>query len=189
MDAEEREVDRRRRLVINHLIIHGHATAAAASAALLAQVPGGDEAALTAITVSMTGSLSANYKVLSAATVFAYIGIISGGLIGKIAASYLYRWVPFAGNAINAGVTFALHEGQGWLIVALLEKNIYTKAEYKGREKEIKRQAKKMRAEGESLAESDEFAGKLDELKKEADDLKQQAKSTADEVTTKLKQE
>jgi uncharacterized protein (DUF697 family) len=107
MDTEEREVRRRRRLVVNHLVIHGHATAAAGSAAVLAQVPGGDEAALTAITVSMVGSLSANYKILSAGLVLAYMGILSGGLVGKMAASYLYRWIPAAGNAINAGVTFA----------------------------------------------------------------------------------
>jgi len=126
MDEEVREIQRRRRLVVNHFVIHGHATAAAGSAAALAQVPGGDEAALTVITTSMTGSLCANYKVLSAALVVAYMGIISGGLLGKMAASYLYRWIPVAGNLINAGVTFALHEGQGWLIAALLEKEIHT---------------------------------------------------------------
>ena len=187
MDAEEREVRRRRRLVVNHLVIHGHATAAAISAAILAQVPGGDEAALTAITVSMVGSLSANYKVLSASLVLAYMVVISGGLLGKMGASYLYRWIPFAGNAINAAVTFALHEGQGWLIVALLEKNIHTKAEYISNKDAVQRQADKMREEGKRLADSDEFSGQLDELKKEAENLKEEAKSTTDKVKDKVK--
>lgn len=181
--AEATQYHRRRRMVINHLIIHGHASGAAASAGLLAQVPGGDEAALTAITSSMIGSLCANYRVLTAGVLISYLGILSGSLLGKMGASYLYRWVPGLGNLVNAGVTFSVHQLQGWLVVALLERGILSRADFKKADvKDLKEEARRMREEGEALARSEEFADEIERLKKEVEALKRQAKSAAQEA-------
>jgi len=110
------------RMKKNHIIIHTSATAAAASAAALAQVPGGDEAALTAITLGMAGALCNNYGSMETSIISACGAQAVGAAAGKMASSYLYKWIPGAGNAINAAVTFALHEATGWSLVAMLEK-------------------------------------------------------------------
>jgi uncharacterized protein (DUF697 family) len=174
----EKDDTYRRRMIVNHLIIHGNSVTAAGSAAGLAQVPGGDEAALTAITTSMVGSLCGNYKVLSAGLVLTYLAIISGGLLGKVGVSYLYRFVPFLGNAINAGVTLTLNEAQGWLIVVLLERGIYSRDELRKRDiDKLKQEGRKMREEAKKFTSSDEFKDSLKDLKKEVDELKKQART------------
>jgi hypothetical protein len=84
--------------------------------------------------------------------VLTYLGILSGVLLGKTAASYAWRFSPGVGNIVEGVATFALNQGQGWLIVLLLEKGLYTKAEIK--------------------------ASGIGNLKKEAADMKKWARAT-----------
>ena len=173
------EKERDERMVMNRFIIHGSALGAGGSAGLLAIVPGADEAALTAITALMTGALCANYNKLSRSLVFTYMTLLSGALLGKMAASYLYRWIPFVGSIINAGVTFMLHEGQGWLIVSFLEKGLYSEAEIKqiGVNK-LKQDAESMKNDAASLVRSMDPA-KLKELKNRVSVLEAMAKNAS----------
>lgn len=168
--------DKKERMVINHWTIHGCASSAAGVGGALAQVPVGNEAALTAITTFMIGMLCANYNKLTRVIVLNYLGIISGALIGKTAASYAWRFFPGVGNVIEGVVTFALHETQGWLIVAFLENGIYSEAQVKAVGIDnLKKQAEEMRRSARSFEKSMD-AAKLKELKKKLSDLESKAK-------------
>ncbi|MCZ8098408.1 MAG: 50S ribosome-binding GTPase [Burkholderiales bacterium] len=167
--------EKQERMVMNHWIIHGSASGAAATGAALSQVPGGNEAALTAITTLMIGMLCANYNKLSRSLIWSYLGIISGTLIGKTAASYAWRFFPGVGNIIEGVVTFALHEGQGWFIAALLENGIYSDAQLKSAGIDnLKKQAEEMKKSAKSLERSmdtkklKELRGRLSTLETKA---------------------
>lgn len=110
------------RMKSNKIIIHGCALTAATTAAALAQTPGGDEAALTALTLGMTAKLCSNYKDASISIFAPLAAQILGKLLGETAAKYAIKWIPGVGNAANAAITFSLHETTGWALVAALEK-------------------------------------------------------------------
>jgi len=172
------EEQKRERMVINQLIIHGSAFGAAGATGALAQVPVGNEAALTAITTLMIGMLCANYNKFSRQLILTYLGIISGALLGKSAASYAWRFFPGLGNIIEGVVTFALHEGQGWLIVALLEKGLYSEAEINAVGiGNLKKEAKGMKKWAKAI-ETTMDASKIKELKGKLAAIERQAKST-----------
>jgi len=171
------EQQKKERMVINHWIIHGSAFSAAGATGALAQVPGGNEAALTAITSIMIGMLCANYNKLTRQLVLTHLGIISGALIGKSAASYVWRYFPGVGNIIEGVVTFALHEGQGWLIVAFLEKGLYTKSAISAVGIEnLKKEAETMKKVAKAIENSMD-ASKIRELKAKLSELEKAAKA------------
>lgn len=176
------DIETKERLIRNHYIIHGSAVIASGSAFALSQVPGGDEAALTAITSLMIGSLCANYGKLTSAMIGVYLGIVSGSLVGKMVAAYLYKWIPWAGNAINAGVTFSLHETQGWVIVSYLENGI-DKEVSDDKLEQLKKEADKLKQSAKALIDSNEFsAEEIEKIKTDADNLKKQAKVVSDAI-------
>ena len=180
--------DKKTRLILNHFIIHGAAATAGTSALVLAQVPGGDELALTAVTTAMATALCKNYNKLSRQLVLTYLSLISGSLLGKMGASYLYRWMPFLGNVINCAVTVSLHEAQGWLIVSFLEKGLYTKSDIEktGIEK-LKGEAEKLKNSAEVARKSSEFsADRLKELQSQAKKICEESKSFSDSLETDL---
>lgn len=114
--------EHKKRMKRNKAIIHGSAVTAAGAAAALAQVPAGDEAVLTTITLGMTGALCANYENASLAAFAPIASQIFGKVAGEAALKYALKWIPVAGNAANAAITFSLHETTGWALVAALEK-------------------------------------------------------------------
>lgn len=181
--------ERKNRLLLNHFIIHGAATGAGTGALLLAQVPGGDELVLTGITVTMTAALCKNYNKFSRQLVLTYLNVISGTLIGTMAASYLYRWVPFLGNIINCAVTASLHEIQGWLVVSFLEKGLYTKEDIeKAGIENLKMEAEILKDSAEEVRNSPEFsADKLKELKKQAEKIMKDSESFSETIDFKAK--
>lgn len=174
--------EKKNRLLLNHFIIHGAATGAGSSALVLAQVPGGDELALTAVTVTMTTALCKNYNKLSRQVVLTYLNIISGALLGKMGASYLYRWVPFLGNIINCVVTVSLHEVQGWLIVSFLEKGLYTKSDIeKAGIENLRSEAETLKNTADAIRNSSEISSdRLKELKLQAEKINKESKSFSD---------
>ncbi len=182
--------DKKTRLMLNHFIIHGAAATAGTSAFVLAQMPGGDELALTAVTTAMTTALCKNYNKLSRQLILTYLSVISGSLLGKMGASYLYRWMPFLGNIINCAVTVSLHEAQGWLIVSFLEKGLYTKGdiEKNGIEK-LQEAAEELKNTAEVVRKSSEFsAERLKELQLQAKKISEESKSFSDSLEAELVQ-
>ena len=84
-----------------HVIIHGAATAAAAAAAGLAQLPGSDNAIIVPIQVAMITSLGHVFDI---------------SITGRAISQLFVGWIPILGNAINASTAFAITEKIGWHI-------------------------------------------------------------------------
>ena len=105
-----------------NLTMHSAVIGAASAAAALAQEPGSDTAALTAITIAMTAKLCKNYGINGASTFFTSSATCATGYVAGInlATKALTIW-PGLGNAANAAITFGLHEATGWALVALCE--------------------------------------------------------------------
>lgn len=181
--------EQKSRLLLNHFIIHSAATGAGGSALVFAQVPGGDELILTAVTVTMTVALCKNYGKQSKEVVLTYLNVISGELLGKMGASYLYRFIPFLGNIINCIVTVTLHEVQGWLIVSFLEKGLYTKSDIeKAGIENLKAEAETLQNKADAIRNSPEMSSdKLKELKSKAEEIEKQSKSFSDTLNLKTK--
>ncbi len=109
------------RMIKNHFIIHSAACSAAASAFALAQVPGGDEAALTAITLGMATAICKNYSDVNSWAPSAVLSVVAGKMVGERLAAQIYKYIPGLGNIANALSTSICHESTGWMIVAMLE--------------------------------------------------------------------
>lgn len=98
-----------------HTIIHGAASAAAAAASGLAQVPGSDNAVITPIQLGMIGSIAAVHgKNLDRAAALSILSTASAGVTGRAVSQFLIGWIPGLGNAVNATTAFAITEAIGW---------------------------------------------------------------------------
>ena len=96
-----------------HKIIHGFTAAHAGTAFLLAQVPFGDTAALTAETIAMVALISKKCG-WSQASIEAFAAQYLARYVGVEAAKHVYKYIPFIGNIANAATTIAITEAIGW---------------------------------------------------------------------------
>lgn len=109
--------------LISNVVIHGFAVAHAVTAASLAQTLVGDEAALTALTISMIISLSRIYNApVSWGESLAFLGVFAGFYLGTRGATCLIKWIPGIGNTANALSTIFTTEVIGWSTVYLLSR-------------------------------------------------------------------
>ena len=108
-----------------HWIIHSAATAAAGSAAALAQAPGTDNAVFVGIMGAMAASLAVVFDIdiensstshawdIVVMTIMAQVG---GAMLSRTVSQWLVGWIPVAGNAINSASMAAMVEFVGWKI-------------------------------------------------------------------------
>lgn len=104
-----------------HWIIHANATAGAALAAGMAQIPFLDVPFLMGLEVTMAIELGAVFGEEIDKTIAKGLVASAGGTIGGVAVfKALVGWVPSLGNMINAGTAFTMIETIGWAIAAIL---------------------------------------------------------------------
>ena len=104
-------------------IIHTASVAAAGVGGGLAQVPGGDNALLTPIQLTMTISLGAVFGItLTQTTALAAIGSAAAHTIGRTVSQFLVGWIPGFGNVINATTAAGLTESMGWALANEFDK-------------------------------------------------------------------
>jgi uncharacterized protein (DUF697 family) len=107
--------DTDRKIIIVNVLIHGFAIAHAWTAASLSQTMGGDDVALTALTVAMIVSISRVYnRPWGVGDGLAVIGCFAGFYVGTRGALFLVKWIPGVGNGVNAITTFMVTEILGW---------------------------------------------------------------------------
>lgn len=98
-------------------IIHTASVAAAGAGAGLAQIPGGDNALITPIQLTMTISLGKVFDIeLSDSAARAALGSVAASTIGRTISQVLIGWIPGLGNAINATTAAGLTEAMGWAL-------------------------------------------------------------------------
>ncbi len=104
-----------------HMIIHTAAGAAAASAAVMAQLPSADNVALMGILTTMTISLGLVFDVTllehTATSVAAkeFSAFILANC-ARFVSQWTVGWIPWFGNAINAATAAGIVEAVGWSI-------------------------------------------------------------------------
>jgi len=104
-----------------NVIIHGAATAAAAVASGMAQLPGSDNAIITPIQLAMIMALAEVHgRKLDKATALCVLAKSSAGYVGRAVSQWLVGWVPGWGNAVNASTAFGLTQAIGWSANAIL---------------------------------------------------------------------
>lgn len=109
--------------LIAHVLIHGFALAHATTAAALSQTIAGDEAALTALTITMIMAISSLYnQPLKVSEAFAVLGIFAGHYLGTRGMILCVKWIPGIGNIANAIATTVTTETLGWITVFLVSK-------------------------------------------------------------------
>lgn len=129
-------------------IIHSFAVAHAAAAATLSQTLLGDEAVLTALTVSMITCVSAvNGRKIGVGQALSYMGVLAGTYLGTRGAVFLVKWIPGIGNAANAMTTFAVTEFLGWMTYVLVKEEKDPTTLTDAEKKDIKSKAKKLQTE------------------------------------------
>jgi uncharacterized protein (DUF697 family) len=97
------------------VLVHSAATAAAAAASGMAQVPGSDNAVIAPIQVAMIIAIANVYdQELTESTALAILATESASITGRTVSQFLVGWVPGFGNAINASTAFAITEAVGW---------------------------------------------------------------------------
>lgn len=115
-----------------HWIIHSAATAAAGSAAALAQAPGTDNAVFVGIIAAMGASLAVVFDIdiENSSTshaldlvVMTIMGQVGGAMLSRTVSQWLVGWIPFAGNAINSASMAAMVELVGWKIAEAYDKD------------------------------------------------------------------
>ncbi len=125
MSTKNGELDRTTQA---NIIIHGFAVTAATISAGTAFLPfigplAGDTVALTATTIAMTVSLGNLFgKKFEEGALWAFGAVVSGMLFGVGLAKGFASLIPGAGSAINATITFTLHEAIGWGLFLLFER-------------------------------------------------------------------
>lgn len=112
--------------VASHAIIHSAATAAAASAAVLAQMPSADNIPLACILGGMTIGLCFTFDISLNRTQELVIGMdvvaaFSGWITAYVCQEWIAGWVPFAGNYLNAAAITGIVEFIGWEIADALD--------------------------------------------------------------------
>lgn len=147
-----------------NIIIHSFSAGAAAWSAATAMIPVAgpllaDTAGLTAVTVAMTYSVARLFKKsLETSAVWAFGAVVLGTVFGTSLLKAAASLVPGFGSAVNATITFGLHEATGWGLYLIFDE---------GGDLPITRAAfTKMKARGQTEAakrkeEYDEMIGKL----------------------------
>lgn len=102
------------------IVVNRYASSAAATAATLANTGIGDTIALTLITKNMCKKIFKIYDCNGG-----YIAAITGASVGAVAGTNLLAkgatiW-PGAGNALNATITYSLHQLEGRALIEFLE--------------------------------------------------------------------
>ena len=104
------------------IVVQGAATTAAGTAAALAQAPGADEVALTAVTTGMAWGIARIYDTKATGEgIAAFLAIAFGATFGTRLATKLISWFPVIGNAANATSTFILHQLIGFALIGFCE--------------------------------------------------------------------
>lgn len=147
-----------------HVIIHSFAVGAATWSALTAWIPVvgpglGDTAGLTAITIAMTYSLAGLFnKKLEEGSMWAFGAVVVGTVFGTSLLKASISLVPILGSAVNATITFALHEATGWALYLIFEEGKdptkLSKKELKDYIKKGKEKAKQERDEYEEMTKN-----------------------------------
>jgi uncharacterized protein (DUF697 family) len=128
------------RLQKANLLIHTCAVGAAAWSAAWAYFPVvgpvlADTIGLTAITAAMAYGLAALFdKRLEVGVVWAFVAVVLGGIFGLSLLKAAWSLVPIYGSAVNATITFGLHEATGWGLYLIFDEggNLpKTRAEWK----------------------------------------------------------
>jgi uncharacterized protein (DUF697 family) len=109
-----------------HLIIHTVAVSASITSAVFATAPvlgvAGDTAMLTTLTVAMTMMLGHLFgKEITHKGAFSVGAVAVGWTVGTSLAKVGLSLFPVAGSAINATITFGLHEAIGWGLFLIFE--------------------------------------------------------------------
>ena len=137
-----------RKLVIVNVLIHGFAIAHGVTAAALSQTMGGDDAALTALTVAMMISISRVYKTpWGVGEGLAVLGCFAGFYVGTRGALFLVKWIPGIGNAANAIVTMGITEILGWATYVIVKEGKNPREMDKSEVKSVWQKAKTLRGE------------------------------------------
>jgi len=114
----------RNQILASIAVIATASTTAAWTAGSMAQAPGADEVALSAVTAGMilgVGKIyGATVTTSSAATV---IACMYGAQMGPKLATKLISWVPVIGNGANAASTAILHTATGLAVMGFCEMN------------------------------------------------------------------
>jgi len=102
-----------------HTTIHGFSTAAAGVGGGLAKLPGADAPTLMALQGAMLRTLAHLHRVdLDYAELGELLITLSASMAGRFAAARAARFLPGAGEAVNAAVAAAVTESVGWAAVA-----------------------------------------------------------------------
>lgn len=137
-----------RKLVIVNVLIHGFAVAHGVTAAALSQTMGGDDAALTILTITMMVSISRVYnRPWGVGEGLAVLGCFAGFYVGTRGALFLVKWVPGIGNAANAITTMVITETLGWATYAIVKEGKNPHEIDKSEAKSIWQKAKTLREE------------------------------------------
>lgn len=129
-------------------IIHGFAVAHTAAAALLSQTMVGDEAVLTALTISMIVCIArANNRSWGAGEALSVIGVLAGWYLGTRGALFLIKWIPAIGNTANAVTTFGVTELLGWTTYILVKEGKNPKDLTSSEKEAIKKKAEQLKEE------------------------------------------
>lgn len=106
-----------------HTIIHAASASCAGVGAGLAQIPGGDNAAIVPIQITMTIALGKVFgKTFSESSALAAMGTLTTSTVGRAVSQVLVGWIPGFGNALNAVTAASITETMGWLLVEEFEK-------------------------------------------------------------------
>ena len=96
-------------------VIHSFALTLASIAALLAQSLVKDEAVLTSLTISMIMLIAhINGVKWKKEDALSFLGTFIGYYVETRGVNFLFKWIPIAGNAVNAVVTLFTTEVLGW---------------------------------------------------------------------------
>ena len=109
-----------------NLIIHGAATAAAASSLVMSQMPGADNIALAITIGGMTIALANVFDLSFGETTGESIGVsilgyFSTVIAARIASQWILGWIPFLGNSVNTATMFGMVEWIGWTVADALD--------------------------------------------------------------------
>ena len=110
-----------------HAIIHSSATAAAGSAIVMSQAPGADNIALAiaigGMTIALANVFDISFAKTTAETIgVAILGTFSTTIAVRFASQWLFGWIPFVGNSLNAATMFGMVEWIGWEVAGALDK-------------------------------------------------------------------
>ena len=110
-----------------HAIIHSAATAAAGSAIVMSQAPGADNIALAVaiggMTIALANVFDISFSKATAETIgVAVLGTFSTTIAARFVSQWLFGWIPFIGNSINAATMFGMVEWVGWEVAGAFDK-------------------------------------------------------------------